>query len=86
MKACELSTHLRRRFTVYYHVVIELARVPTPGQSPPSSFKAHHATLSHFVGKIGRCFGHCFWVQGSFNMCLRHMGFRPTKGARYGGR
>ena len=23
---------------------------------------------------------------GSFNMCLRHMGFRPTKAARYGGR
>jgi hypothetical protein len=25
-------------------------------------------------------------AQGSFNMCLRHMGFRPTKGARYGGK
>mmetsp|Transcript_29178 Transcript_29178/g.93780 ORF Transcript_29178/g.93780 Transcript_29178/m.93780 type:complete len:671 (-) Transcript_29178:144-2156(-) len=25
------------------------------------------------------------YKQGSFNMCLRHMGFRPTKGARYGG-
>jgi len=25
------------------------------------------------------------YKQGSFNMCLRHMGFRPTKGARFGG-
>ena len=26
------------------------------------------------------------YKSGSFNMCLRHMGFRPTKAARYGGR
>jgi hypothetical protein len=30
------------------------------------------------------CGNEAAYKPGSFNMCLRHMGFRPTKPARYG--
>jgi hypothetical protein len=63
---------------------------------PPLRFASSVGGLkdSHDVGGLGSCgrmwarwlTGRGCVAQGSFNMCLRHMGFRPTKGARYGGK